>query len=500
MNDTMRRLVTIWSNMTTNNRVLLILVVAGFIVAATVTVRWANQAAYTTLYTNLEPKEAGEIVDQLTSLGVDYRLSSGGTAILVPERSVQSTRLKMAAEGYPRGGTVGYEIFDKSNLGMTDFLQRVNFRRALEGEIAKSIMSLSEVSAARVHLVIPETRLFARDQKPPTASVVVKLNRTLTRGQVAGIEHLVAASVEGLTTDHIAIVDYRGTLLSDRSDGSEDARLSSSQLELRKNVEHYLENKAQSMLDGTLGQGKSVVRVIADLNFDKVETNSESWDPDQTAIRSEEISNAGNGTFNEENSDQNATVTKYEISKSVERVVSAFGNIKRLSVAVIVDGTYHAPPSAGGNTAPVYQPRSGDELQKIGALVQTAVGFDSTRSDKIEVVNMAFDAGGLEETQADLDTVTVMTYVYDIGKKLFYLALAVVAFFYLRRVFSRLGDAIRTAAPMRRTAPAANNGDGPMGDDAQGTAQRLRLADAFASRAAGKPDEVAKIIKTMMLE
>jgi flagellar M-ring protein FliF len=493
--NTLERLRAIWVNLPANSKMVAVLVTVGFVVATVVTVQWANRAIYTTLYTGLAAEEAGEIVDQLTTLGVPYRISNGGTAILVPETQVQSTRLKMAAQGYPHGGVVGYEIFDKSNLGMTDFLQKVNYRRALEGEIAKSIMSLSEVSAARVHLVIPEQRLFARDQKPPTASVVLKLNRALSQAQVSGIEHLVAASVEGLTTDHIAIVDYKGKLLSERNDGDEDARLSANQMELRKSVEHYLEDKAQSMLDNTIGGGKAVVRVIAELNFDKVEKSAEIYDPDKVAIRSEETTVARPSA---EGAGSSSAITNYEISKSVERVVSAFGTISRLSVAVIVDGTYAEPAEGAAEGAqPVYQPRSAEELQKIGALVQTAVGYDTTRQDRIEVVNLAFDTQAMEETQRELDSTADTQFYYDVGKKVLLALLIAGALFYLRKVLKQLGEAIRTAGPAARRASL---GDIPQEEMPPQQPQKLRVADVFAERAKGKPEEVAKIIKTMMLE
>lgn len=495
MKDSLDRVVAVWTKLSINNRVVLVLLTAGLAVAVTVSVRWLGEARYTTLYTGLAADEAGEIVDQLTALGVSYRISDGGTAILVPDKDAQSARLKMASQGFPRGGAVGYEIFDKTDLGMTDFLQRVNFRRALEGEIAKSIMSLSEVAAARVHLVIPEQRLFTRDQKPATASVVLKLNRSLTPGQIAGIEHLVAASVEGLSTDHIAIVDYKGALLTDRHEGDEDTQLSSTQLDMRKNVERYLETKAQSMLDGTLGPGRSVVRVIADLNFDKVEKSAETYDPDQVAIRSEETTAAAAGP--DGGGSQNSTITNYEISKSVERVVSAYGNINRLSVAIIVDGSYAVPAGSPADAEAVYQPRSEDELQKIGALVRTAVGFDSTRADHIEVVNLAFDTRTLDETQMELDNVSNWQMIYDVGEKLLWGLVVLVALFYLRRVLKQLSKALQAPASPRtasETYPAAP--EAPLAAEPQ----RIRPADAFIDRARGKPEEVAKIIKTMMLE
>jgi flagellar M-ring protein FliF len=492
--ETWDKLLKTWSNLSLNNRVLLVIVTVGVLVAVGATWRWANQATYTTLYTDLAPEEAGEIVDELTTLGISYKLSSGGTAILVPDGEAQEVRVKMASLGYPRGGIIGYEIFDQSNLGMTDFLQKVNFRRALEGEIAKSIMSLSEVAAARVHLVIPESRLYSRDQKEPTASVVLKLNRSLSPGQVSAIEHLVAASVEGLDPANIALVDYRGKLLSAGYRGDEETRLSSTQLDLRKNVERHLEQKAQSMLDGTLGSGTAVVRVIADLNFDKVERSAETYDPDQVAIRSEETTTSRPGD-GEAGGNQNAAITNYEISKSVERVVSAYGTVKRLSVAVMVDGHYTTPAGAAEDAPPVYEPRGTDELQKIGAIVRTAVGFDSVRSDRMEIMSLAFDTRALEDTRQGLDTVADYQFYYDVGKRVILGLIVLAVLFYVRKVIKHLGKAIGSAgtvakAPLTGTVEAALSAE----------PQRVRATDVFGDRARGRPDEVAKIIKTMMVE
>ncbi len=498
MNNSLSQYGAVWNRLSMNHRVLLVLVVVGTVVAGVGTVRWARQATYTTLYSNLAPAEAGEIVDVLTGLDIPYQISAGGTALQVPEHQAQAVRLKLAAQGYPRDGVVGYEIFDKSNLGMTDFLQKVNFRRALEGEIAKSIMSLSEVSAARVHLVMPESRLFSRDQKQPTASVVLKLNGSLSESQVAGIAHLVASSVEGLDVDAISLVDSRGKLLTEKHAGDMETRLSSTQLELRHNVENHLESKAQSLLDRTLGAGRSVVRVIADLNFDKVETQAENYDPDRVAIRSEEVQTAKPGSEGD-GASQNATITNYEISKTVEHVVSAFGTIERISVAVMVDGTY-APPAAGAeDAAPTYQPRSADELGQIAAVVRTAVGFDSSRADHMEVVNMAFDTSVEDELAQDLQSVESYEMYYDLGRKVLYGLLILVALLYVRRTFKKLGKALAGAAAGSHASPVPvtfNQG----GAELPQQTQRTRAADVFGERARGRPEEVAKIIKTMMSE
>lgn len=511
----MKGILNLWTNLSVNNRVLFVLLAVGTIVAVGATFQWARQAQYTNLYTNLAPEEAGEIIDKLAGMGIDYRFSSGGTALMVPEGDAQEARVRLAADGFPRGGIMGYEIFDQSNLGMTDFLQKVNFRRALEGEIAKSIMSLSEVIAARVHLVIPEQRLFSRDQNTPTASVVLKLSRPLTPGQVAGIQHLIAASVENLDPSHIALIDYRGTLLTDGFGGGEDVRLSSTQHGLVKSVEQHLEEKAQSMLDQTLGSGKSVVRVSALLNFDRVETSAENYDPDRVAIRSEETTSAKPGSAGD-GDNTSATITNYEISKSVERFVSAYGTIKRLSVAVMLDGRYEVPEGDGTALEPVYQPRNQEELDQIGALVRTAVGFDSTRSDKMEVVNLAFDTESLQEMQMALDSVTDWSMYMDIGKNLFFGLLILVGLLKVRKLYSTMGSAIRAAGagggastegvPGMVPAVAGAGGEAhaaePTAEDIIDSfaPQRTTTSEVFAQQAQGKADEVAKVIKTLMIE
>jgi flagellar M-ring protein FliF len=208
------------------------------------------------LYRNLDSQEAGQIIDQLRGSKVPYRISEGGTEILVPSSKINDVRLNLAAQGYPKSGIIGYEIFDQTNLGMTDFLQKVNYRRALEGELTKTISSLKEVESARVHLVIPEQRLFKEDEKQPTASVVLYLNRSkpLSQRQIEGIAYLVSSSVEGLPAENVTILDASGRLLSAPRQTDQLAQLSSSQLDVKKNIEAYLQEKAQSMLDGSWDQ------------------------------------------------------------------------------------------------------------------------------------------------------------------------------------------------------------------------------------------------------
>ncbi|MCX6827258.1 MAG: flagellar basal-body MS-ring/collar protein FliF [candidate division Zixibacteria bacterium] len=350
--------------MTPSQAMVLIAVVAGIIVGVVVVGSWVKSINYSVLYSNLEAAEAGEVVNQLTEQSIPYKLADGGTTIMVSSDDVYKLRISLASQGLPRSGNVGYAIFDKSNLGMTEFLQNLNYRRALEGELMKTIMQLSAVEAARVHIVMPKERLFKEDKQEATASVVLKLRHGggLSKSQLSGITHLVASSVEGLKGQNISIIDYNGELLSSAVESDALAGLSSSQLEVRQSVEQYLEHKAQSMLNDVIGQGKSVVRVTAELDFQQLEKTSELYDPNSQVVRSEEKSSESKSASdkqeqNAESRDDNkveTAVTNYEINKTVEHMVNSVGSIKRLSIAVLLDGLYKTVENADGTKQPVY--------------------------------------------------------------------------------------------------------------------------------------------------
>ena len=258
-----------------------VLVVALIIYAAV----WAQTPDYATLFSGLGEQDAAAIVDQLKALEVPYRLAQGGSVIQVPERTVYETRLQLAKQGLPKGDNVGFELFDGGqlgNLGMTDFMQRVNFQRALEGELARTIASLDPVAQARVHIVIPEASLFLAETKEPTASVVVQLkpNSQLTREQVNSINHLIASSVEGMKPSNITIVDMQGALLAAAGSSTEtqtSLQTGSSQLEMQRSFEREMTNRLQTMLDQAWGPNRAVVRVSATLNWDQKQTNNKTF-------------------------------------------------------------------------------------------------------------------------------------------------------------------------------------------------------------------------------
>lgn len=367
------------------------------------------------LYGDLDLKDSAQVVQKLDAMNIPYQLRADGAQILVPSDQVAKLRMSMAEEGLPRGGSVGYELFDKSDsFGTSSFAQNINQLRALEGELARTITGLGPVQAARVHLVLPRRELFARDTQEASASIVVKLRgaERLSKGQVAAIQHLVATAVPSLKPSRVSVVDGEGNLLA-RGDG-EDATspTGAAAEELRVNYENRVSRKVEELLERSLGPGKVRVDVHADMNFDRITTSSENFNPDEQVVRSTQTvtqsDNSTNGAQDQgvtvannlpnaggTNSQQNTSTSKsarneetvnYEISKTVRNQVSDVGSVKRLSVAVVVDGSYVTKPD--GSKA--YTPRSAEEMKQITSLVRSAIGFDEKRGDAIEVANLQF--------------------------------------------------------------------------------------------------------------
>jgi flagellar M-ring protein FliF len=376
----------------------------------------AIEPPYTLLYGSLELDDSAQIVTRLEALGVPYRLRGDGDAILVPADQALRLRMTLAEENLPRGGTVGDEIFDTSSaLGTTDFLANVNLRRALEGELARTIGALADVRSARVHLVLPRHELFQRDQIQPSASITLRMQggRRLNHRQVQAIQHLVAAAVPGLVPERTTIVDDQGTLLARGGDGAGENALPSQAEDFREAYEARLKQTIEQLLERSLGPGRVQAEVSADLDFDQVTMTEETYDPNGQVVRStqtvEETKKSsarddntsvsvGNNlpnaaantppagrTSNDDTSRTDETVN-YEISHKVSNHTQAGGRVRRLSVAVLVDGKM--APNATGDL--VYTPRDAAELSQIESLVRSAIGFDATRGDVVEVKNMPF--------------------------------------------------------------------------------------------------------------
>jgi flagellar M-ring protein FliF len=371
---------------------------------------------YALLYADLDLKDSGQIAQKLDALGIPYEIKAGGSGILVPNDQVAKLRMTMAEAGLPRGGSVGYELFDKSEgLGTSSFVQNINQVRALEGELARTISSIASVQSARVHLVLPRREAFQRDRQEPSAAIVLKLRgaERLSKGQVAAIRHLVAAAVPGLKPTEISVVDGEGNLLA--RGGDENGLAGAIADEARIAYENRLARTVEEMIERTVGPGKVRAEVHADMDFDRVTTSSETYDPDGQVVRSTQtvteqndqndgtdqavtVANnlpdaqkPGAGAAGRSTSARNEVTVNYEISKKVTSHVREGGVVRRLSVAVLVDGIW----ALGKDGARQWQPRSAEDMKRIEALVRSAIGFDEKRGDRVEVVNLRF-AGGEE--------------------------------------------------------------------------------------------------------
>ncbi|CCQ90550.1 putative Flagellar M-ring protein [Nitrospina gracilis 3/211] len=382
---------------------------AGMGAAVVAMLFWAQAPDYQLLYANLSEKDAAAVVEELKTQNIPYELSNQGRNIRIPSNRVHEVRLDLASQGLPTGTEVGLELFEDTPLGMTEFVQKLNFQRALQGELVRTITSLSAVEHARVHLVLPKTDVFSKEKPRGKASVMVKLNagQTLSETQVQGIVHLVSASVEGLQVGDVVVVDLQGNMLSGGKEVSEAALLTASNYKHKRRVEKELESSIVSMLEDALGPGRVIAKVAAEINFDKVERTEEIFDPDSQVIRSEQNTTeqvigaappgglAGVQSLTPGTGNQQATGTgskrnnekstlNYEINKVVKHVQETTGEIQKLSVSVMVDGKMVGDP-------PEYQARSQEEMAKLLQLVRTAVGYDEVRGDQIQLENVQFD-------------------------------------------------------------------------------------------------------------
>ncbi len=408
----------------------LLLLALGLLLAVVLFVgsQWFWDGQYVPLFASLSAEDAGAIVAQLKASKTPYRIGGAGEQILVPADAVNEARLRMAMQGLPLGGGVGFEVFDKVSFGMSDFTQRLNYQRALQGELARTIGQLREVSRARVHLVLPQPSLFTERDRPPSASVFLKLAPGARLGgeQVRGIVHLVASSVEGLSPDRVTVVDTAGRVLSMGGEAG-GGQLSPRRGEIKTAVEEGLERRVQSLLDSALGPGQAVTRVSAQLNFDQVERTEERFDPNPVTrqeTRTVETSKGSSSTpttptaptgtpaagtpqtatnvTSNEGSRESESVS-YELSKIVARTLTTPGEIQRLSVAVLLNTNTKVTEAADKREVREPVPRPAEEIEKIRRVVMGAVGYNQARGDEVTVVEMPFDSRVLDRERALLD-------------------------------------------------------------------------------------------------
>jgi flagellar M-ring protein FliF len=457
---------------------------------------WSSRTDYGLLYGKLGDGEAAKVVAALDDAKVPYKLGTGGSSIMVPSDKVYQMRMQLASKGIPRGDGVGFEIFDKPNFGISDFVQRANYTRAVQGELARTIGQLDEVESARVMIVLPENRLLLDKDKYATASVFVHVrgNQQLQPQSINSIRFLVANSVEGLKPNHVTVVDNLGNVLSENTDNDSITGLTGTQLAARRNLEQYLGKKAQDMLEKVLGLGQAIVRVSAEINYDTITKVEEKFDPegqvvktqtknDESVDSSTSSSSSPVGITANTSTDTNSTqsvagpvnnsknrkttsTVEYENARTTSNVIQSAGGLKKLSAAV----TIAARLEGTGADRKVVN-RTPEELDKLKRIVSNAVGVDSVRGDSITLEELAFNDQFATDVTRELDQQQKKEFWFNLVRNLGYPTLALIALVFLLRLFKRTPvQEIPIGVPVGRLTGAnrlnGKNGNGA-GFDAQ---------------------------------
>ncbi len=490
---------------------------------------WSRTPDYNVLFSNVSERDGGEIIDSLQQMNVPYKFTPGGGAILVPASQVHEIRLKLASQGLPKGGLVGFEVMETQKLGASQFLEQVNYQRALEGELARSIQSLSEVRGARVHLAIPKQSAFLRDEQKPTASVLLNLSpgRTLEPNQVAGIIHLVSSSVAQLSPGSVSVIDQNGNLISQRQDSLRNTTLDPTQFKYLRELESSYIKRIENILEPVVGTGNVHAQVTANVDFSQTDQMAESYKPNpatEAAIRSQQTAESGAGAggasgvpgalsnqppvpatapitspavsggqagSSQQPVSRNATVN-YELDKTIKHTKGASGTIKRLSVAVVVNNKL-APPDKDGKIKPV--PLSAAEMKQMTDLVREAMGFSTERGDTLNVANASFTPSEKEvipETPIWKDP-EVLAMARE-GFK--YVVVAIVAFFLWSKILKPLMVQLMSPPVVEEVEPVAD--ELALESDLTAISLREHFDAKLASAreiAKNEPKVVANIIK-----
>ncbi|MCP3952518.1 MAG: flagellar M-ring protein FliF, partial [Desulfobacterales bacterium] len=417
LEDIPSQLKVLSANLSAGKKIGLFLLVAATMSGFILLMTWASRPEYQILFSDLSMEDSAAIFEKLKERKIPYQIAANGKTILVPQEQVYELRLELASQGLTRGSSVGFELFDNTRLGMTEFMQNVNYQRALQGELSRTINQFDEVESSRVHLVMANKSIFTEKAEPATASVILMLKsgRKLNYNQVQGIVNLVSSSISGLSSENVTIVDNDGKLLTRGDKNAEGSNLSTDQLAFQERLEKKLEDRVKTMLENALGSGKAIVRLSASMNFDQREQTEERYLADNRVVRSEKVhderrnssksvpsgvpgavpnmtsrggaqASKGTGT-----SLQTADrVVNYEIGKVISRVVMPTGKVERISVAVMIDGHYRRVENKEGVTEFIYIPRTDEEMTKFENIIKSAVNYNTERGDKIEVVNIPF--------------------------------------------------------------------------------------------------------------
>lgn len=454
--------------------------------------RWSTAPTWVPALTSLDLETVPAVLSRLDEEGILYRLEKGGSEVQVPTADLARARIVLAEEGVGAGKTAGYGIFDESPWSTTDFLQRVNYKRAIEGELAKSIETLAGVESARVSLSLGESSVFRRSSEPAEASVVLSLRPGFDAGEgmVRGITYLIAGSVDRLSSDHVTVLDGYGRVLSASTESDVPAALTSRQLEMQLVVERNLESKARRLLDPIVGPGNADVKVAATLNFDQVARTVQAVDPDAQVLLAEERAEVIPGEGATGAASQQSKTT-FDGTKSVEQFTQGQGGIDRMTVAVLVNAA--ATTDADGNVT--FTERTPDELSRIESLVRNAVGLDATRGDDISVVSVPFSTSQIVAPPVGGGT-GIMEWIQLLQKPVLSILALLLAFVLSLRALRTLRETPRAQPPML----ARERDDDELEERVAPRLPRRPQREELAARVVENPEAAARVVNAWLKE
>lgn len=518
-------------------KALFLLFSVGILSLASMLFYWALQPSYTVLFGNLNPESAQTIVEDLKSSNVPYQLADNGRSIRVPRDQVYDLRLQFAAEGAAGSDYQGYELFDQNTLGMTDFMQRINKKRALEGELSRTVNSLDQVETSRIHIVLPERSAFQESTVDPSASVILnmKQGRRLQQEQIQGIGDLIAGSVEGLNVENVVILDQMGNRISDNVLVSEEMSTGSAAMRLRQETENYLTSKGQTMLDRVLGPGNSILRVATQHNFDRLTRESNIIDPESRTVVSEEERSSTNNdqtqqpvqgqqnqppeamTTNEQQDESSVSVTNYDVTRTREQLEREVGELERISASVLLNYKSEETTNDEGETITEFVPYSDQEITEIRNTLMGALGIQPQRGDQLVITQTRFQNNFQdvpEEQPFFTDPVSLFELVRWIIMAVVFLVVSVMVY-RMTKNFNTAGDPLlgkgeekqKEMAESKQRYLEGETGDGEDEEDIyqkklSGEARKVAEANEMAEEIKGFVDknspEAASYVRSMM--
>ncbi len=479
----------IWHRLTKTQKIFLGAIVGFFIIIFLVLLLWSGSSSYKLLYSNLSTTDLQKIQEYLDSKKIEYKIEDNGTSIYVKGNIRDKLRIEIS-DHFPKFDLKGWELFDNQSIGLTDFTQKVNYKRALEGELARTINHYEQIKYSKVFLTIPNKSLFVEEEKEPTAAVNIMLKNPrmgASKELVSSIQLLVARSVEGLKPENVVISDFYGKLLTEDIESDPLAKISATQFKIKKQVEEALEKKAQAILDKMLGKGNSIVKISAELDFDQVNKHIESYDPDRVATRSEESNNEQTG----ETESVQHTITNYEINRVVENVVNSVGDIKRLTVSVSLNYK---------NTKDQKLiPFEAQELSNIENIVKNSVGFDEKRNDQIVVTSYPFDTSVMEKELAEIKRAEREQLILSIAKRFFIVISLLIIILFLRNLIKQFVNKY-LAEEEEEELPAIEEEPIIEPELLEMRKRKEEFLNQVLSLSETTPEEIAKLLRTWLLE